>query len=141
MYHARALVETYLRQCCYHVPGQRVRYSDWYEQFAEWCRPHAPGRNNVAWRCIPAPFVYGKGHSNVRYVGNCSLEPDAPGGEPYIVVNGFLRRTPGPIRKPSVLLRLAHLAEQGRSPGHIAYRLTREGYGAWTANNVRQLVD
>jgi hypothetical protein len=72
----KSLIELFCDEMCFHVPGEMIKFSEFYDRFLEWLNPnevHNFSKIRVS-REIPNKFVYGRSptFNNQAYLGNIS---------------------------------------------------------------------
>jgi hypothetical protein len=94
---AETLVDTFVTERTYPASGYSVAMGVFYDAFRAWCRERGkvPPSKIETRRMLPANYPSGHGVNNVIAVGNVSLTPvTEPGGAPFCVEGGKLRRLP-----------------------------------------------
>lgn len=72
-----SLIDQFVKECCYAVPGKMILFVDVYNKFIDWL----PSENRHEWsrikfgREFPSIFPKGQHHMNKTYIGNISFDP------------------------------------------------------------------
>jgi hypothetical protein len=88
-------VETYIMECCFPVPGEKIPFAEFYDRFLAWLpeSEHKNWHRQKVSKHLPVKYPVGACTNNKRYIGNLSWEPSTKVGTPYVAINGRLRQT------------------------------------------------
>lgn len=88
-----SLLELFIEDCCYEIPGQMTPISEFYDKFHSWLEP----TDRMDWtkikigRAMPSRFPKGRSTRNAQWhYGNLSFDPDAKIGPRLITRNNNL---------------------------------------------------
>lgn len=92
----RTALERFLIDRCYHVPGARTLYAEVWNEFLASLADDSTeqskwGRNRFT-KLMPSHFPIGRSTGNKTFIGNLSLSPSSPLGEPWYLLDGQLKR-------------------------------------------------
>ena len=92
----RGSLDQFLRENCFHVPGERILLSEFWEKFQSWLPPEERGewsRKRIVYS-LRGTAPVGTDADNARWIGNLSWEDKraAADAKPWAAFNGKLKR-------------------------------------------------
>ena len=92
----KTYLEMFIDEVCCHIPGEKIKYSDFFERFKEWVDPNQVHFWTIQriGRELPNKFPKGRQPKDGQfYIGNISFNKEAKPGNPYILVGDKLVQT------------------------------------------------